>query len=360
MRYKVPVFIVLLLQGYLAAGRQDCLISTVSRTGELLYNDAAIDSTLHLSAYRAFFVGESHTGDFEPRFKFCFIKQLHERYGVKDVFMEIGYAAAWFYNRYLETGDSSLLSNKQLIYMGGVYPEFWKKLYQYNSTFPDSLKITIHGIDFERAEIFKLLEAAKDKDVQLPVDLQPVLQHIHYLATGTALSWKDSRFEAELTGIRKAMQQYPEQFRILYGPNFERVYQAVMNTTPATNAVNPRNKAWRYNLEQTIKDKKIQRFVAFFGSAHTRYGNKTSLTSVFRQNPLFEDKVLHIATLYRHFKTPVINGSFVDYNPGEQELFEQFYNNNCRAVILPSKQLAGATYKSESDYVILASEIADP
>lgn len=357
MKYAFLFLISLLLQCRPAVAQQDCMMGTAPGSGELRYQDKAIDTLLHLRDYRAFFVGESHTDDFEPKFKYCFIRQLNRDYGVRDVFMEIGQSAAWFYNRYLETGDSSLLQGKRLVYMTGGYAGFWKQLYAYNQTLPDRLKIRIHGVDFERTDMFSMLLAAADKRQPVPAVLTDTWAHIHALAADTALDWRTDRFENERATLRASLQQYAAEFKLLYGADFNYVYQAVMNTTPSTTAVNPRNKAWRPRLLQILQENNISCFAAFFGTAHTRYGNKTSISNAVKEEPLFRDRILHIATLYRHFRT---GNRFTEYSPGEAIIFEKYYNSNCRAVIVPSVQLSGAGYKSESDYVILASETLMP
>ena len=106
----------------------------IGKSNEIGYHEAAIDSILHLANYQAYFFGESHNTGFEPEFKFHFIRHLNKNYGVRHIFMEIGTATAIFFNEYLQSGDTSLLYNNQLLYLWGAYKTFWQKLFEYNDS----------------------------------------------------------------------------------------------------------------------------------------------------------------------------------------------------------------------------------
>ena len=66
-------------------GQTTCAIGFIPNSNQISYNQQYIDSTLEAFKYNAFFLGEDHTIDFEPEFKFNFIKHLYSLYGVRNV-----------------------------------------------------------------------------------------------------------------------------------------------------------------------------------------------------------------------------------------------------------------------------------
>jgi hypothetical protein len=340
-------------------GQTKCAIEFISGSNKILYNEHEIEKLIEPSKYDAFFLGESHTIDFEPEFKYHFIKHLNSKYAVRDVFMEIGYSAAYFFNQYLQTGDTAILIENRLPYLWGHYKSFWQNLYDYNKLLPDSLKLQIHGIDFERSEIFKLLEKAKPKNSLIPSYLQQTFSDIENLSTNKNLFFADKEFKKEFTKLRLTFLKYENDFKILYKENFNVVYSAMTNKVPSTATVNPRNQIWFENIKQIIIQNNIKKFIGFFGAAHTRYNSKTSLPVALNNCGFFDGNILNIATIYNHFISTGGANQIVEYGYKEKEVFDKFYDKKCRATIVKSSNIPKTTFKTESDYVIFAREIID-
>jgi hypothetical protein len=104
-----------------AFGQDNCSVGFIPNSNKILYSQSKIEEIINPSKYSAFFFGESHTIDFEPEFKFSFIKHLNSKYAIKDIFMEIGFSAAHFFNLYLRSGDTTVLKNNFLPYLWGHY-----------------------------------------------------------------------------------------------------------------------------------------------------------------------------------------------------------------------------------------------
>jgi hypothetical protein len=342
-----------------ALGQDNCPIDFIPYSNKILYNQKVIEEIIEPSKYSAFFFGESHTINFEPEFKFNFIKHLNSKYAVKDIFMEIGFSAAYFFNRYLRSGDTTELKNNYLPYLWGHYKDFWHDLYDYNKLLPDSLKLVIHGIDFERKEIFKLLEKAIQKNKRVPSHLEPTFSEIHMLSTNKELFWRDKEFRNALSMLKSKFQKYEIDFKILYGDDFNVVYNALTNKVPPVSTVNPRNKVWIENVKQIIISNNIKKFIGFFGGAHTRYNNSTSLTVSLKKCDYFKGNILNIATIYNNFISIGGANQIFDYGYNEKDVFDKFYNKNCRAVIIKSSHIPRTTFKTESDFVLFAREIID-
>ena len=338
-------------------GQTNCALGIIPNSNEISYNQNEIDTTLQLSKYDAYFLGESHTVDFEPEFKFHFIKHLNSKYGVKDIFMEIGYSAAYFFNQYLQTGDTNILQTNRLPYLWGKYKIFWKNLRIYNSTLQDSLKVVIHGIDFERIEIFKLLEKARDTSIKISDNLRQTFEIINTKSSNSNLFYGDKEFSKTLSSLKEIFSKNTDEFKLLFKNNFNIVKSSLNNISNANSSFSERNENWLINLRQIIIDSKISKFIGFFGAAHTRYNNKASLTVAIKNSNFFKGKILNIATVYSHYSQG--GNQIIEYGHNEVETFETYYNKNCRAVIVKSSEVPKLNFKTESDFIIFAKEIID-
>ncbi|MCP9752712.1 hypothetical protein [Ferruginibacter sp. HRS2-29] len=355
---KLSFLLLCILYNIPAFSQADCSIGFGAHPNEISYNSTAVDSILHLATYDAFFLGESHTSQFEPAFKYNFIRQLNSSYGVKDVFMEIGYSAAYFFNLFLKTGDSTILTENHFPYLGGEYKYFWTQLYAYNKLLPQNSKIIIHGIDFERAEIFTLLDKTRDSAMHVPEELKPVFENIHALSKRKLL-FTDKEFDKQVNDLKTVFFKTEAAFRKLYKDNFAVVRDALINKAPSTTAVEPRNKAWLENINKILAQDNIKKFIGFFGSAHTRYNSRSSLTAALNNPVFFSGKILNIATIYSHFKSAGASGQVIEYGYKEKEVFEKYYNKDCRAILIRSTEVPKTNFKTESDFILFAKEIVD-
>lgn len=340
-------------------GQTNCAIGFIQNSNKIYYNQKEIDSIIEPYKYDAFFLGESHTIDFEPDFKYNFIKHLNSKYAVRHIFMEIGYSAAYFFNQFLQTGDTTILKENRLPYLWGHYKTFWRDLYEYNKMLPDTLKLLIHGIDFERNEIFKLLEKTKSSNSIIPVYLRPTFLNIQNLSLNKDLFFSDKEFKNELSKLKMTFLNYEDDFKIIFKNNFNVVKNALTNEVPTKTTVNPRNKIWLENIKEIITQNNITKFIGFFGGAHTRYNSSTSLTVTLSNSNFFKGKILNIATIYNHFISTGGANQIVEYGYKEKEIFDKFYNKSCRAVIIKSSNIPKTTFKTESDFVIFAKEIIE-
>ncbi len=359
IKLKQLYFLILFLYSTTLFGQDNCYIGFIPNSNKIFYNQDKIEEILQPSKYSAFFLGESHTIDFEPEFKFNFIKHLNSKYAVKDVFMEIGFSAAYFFNGYLRSGDTTELKNNYLPYLWAHYKDFWHDLFEYNKLLPDSQKIVIHGIDFERKEIFKLLEKAMQPNVIIPSHLQQLFSDIHILSTNKDLFFRDKEFKNALSMLKTEFQKYKNDFRIIYGDNFKVVYNAITNKASQNSSLNQRNRFWLKIMEQIIKEDSIHKFIGFFGGAHTRYNNPTSLTVALKHSDSFKGSILNIATIYNHFISTGGPNEIIEYGYKEKDVFDKFYDKNCRAVIIKASEIPNTIFKTKSDFILFAREIID-
>lgn len=107
-----------------------------------------------LLSHDVFFTGESHAVKFNYDLRFKFLKYLNQNADVKYYFAEIGYGSGVLLNKYLVTGDETLLKDiyKNLVLTPANTQDsydFWVKLYNYNKSLPQDKKITVIGMDLE-------------------------------------------------------------------------------------------------------------------------------------------------------------------------------------------------------------------
>jgi hypothetical protein len=356
---KRIIFIFTLLYSSVTFGQTNCAMGFNQNSNKISYDQKEIESIIEPQKYDAFFLGESHTIDFEPEFKYNFIKHLNSKYAVRHIFMEIGHSSAYFFNQFLQTGDTTILKENPSPYLMGQYKIFWRELYEYNRILPDTLKIFIHGIDFERNEIFRLLEKTKSSDSMIPVYLRPTFLSIQNLSLNKDLLFWNKEFKNELSKLKMTFLNYEDDFKKIYKNNFDVVKNALTNEVPITTKVNPRNKIWLENIKEIIVQNNITKFIGFFGASHTMYNNSTSLTVTLKNSDFFKGKILNIATIYNHFTSTNGANQIVEYGYKEKEIFDIFYDKSCRAVIIKSSNIPKTTSKSESDFVIFAKEIID-
>lgn len=115
-------------------------------------NQKYFDSFFNQEGQNLLLLGENHASSVASTIYPDLIKSFNKKAGLKTLMIEFGPAEAYFYNKYLATGDESLLG--YTIY-GGFYSDWkeaWKEIYDYNQTLEQPLEIV--GVDFDRTRTF--------------------------------------------------------------------------------------------------------------------------------------------------------------------------------------------------------------
>jgi hypothetical protein len=354
------LFAISLLSSLALAGQTNCIIENVPNSNKIIYNESEIERIIDFSKYNAIFYGEGHIIDFEPEFKLNFIKHLSKRFQIRDVFMEIGYSAAYYFNLYLHTGDTTILTSIKMPYNRKNYRSFWYNLFLYNRSRPEKLKVRIHGVDFERTEIFKLLEQLKQKNASVPTYLQSTFNDITRLSKDTSLFAFDKTFQKGMQKIKVAFDRYKNHFKVIYGDSFEIISSAINNKSPVTTKVKPRNKIWYDHLNKAISEDRIEKFVCFFGKSHINYDNPTSLTVTLKDSKVFKASILNIMGVYHNFLSYGYMGDtpkIFEYEPHKKDIYEKYANKNCRATLVFTDTIDDVKIRKKADYILFAKDI---
>ncbi|WP_282079884.1 hypothetical protein [Aquimarina algiphila] len=114
-------------------------------------SDFSFDTDFY--THQLFMIGEVHGIAKSPEIDYNLFKHLHQKTGMRYYMAEVDYSQAYFLNRYLKTGNDSLLSHslKKFIPIQARdnrdYFDKWRNLYAYNKTLSEAYKIHILGCD---------------------------------------------------------------------------------------------------------------------------------------------------------------------------------------------------------------------
>lgn len=107
-----------------------------------------------LSKNMVFLLKNSPKTQKEILFIIDYIKYLNKETGIKYIFDEVGFSAGQMINIYLQTGDETFLD--QIFASAGdneTYSDlrrfYYKKLYEYNVSLPETARLKLFGIDTE-------------------------------------------------------------------------------------------------------------------------------------------------------------------------------------------------------------------
>ncbi len=103
-----------------------------------------------VDSFNVFFTGENHTFRVSNiRMQVKMLRYLHEKAGVRHLFLEFGYSRGNLVNQYVQTGDTNIINFLEANSYN-EYGDFYRKLFEFNSSLDSSEKIQVHGIDMER------------------------------------------------------------------------------------------------------------------------------------------------------------------------------------------------------------------
>lgn len=345
------------------APAQSKVIFENDASGNFRYPAAQLDSFLQLSRYKVLIFGECHTVFFEPGFKYRLIRQRSDSYGIHDVFMEIGHSAAYLFNRYLQTGDTTLLRQPALVYTWptGNYRLFWDSLRVYNNSLPDAQKIVIHGVDFERAEAFKVLLLLRPEGKPVPASLQEGFRLLAQYAATAPDNPFDKEFLRQLEEIKNIFGKQEAALRDYYAAHYETAAAILHNNAPHTTRVPQRNQFMIEAMKQIITDQHISSFTGFFGNAHTNYQTGASLVNRLNKIEALKGSVLSLNAVY--FNTySVQQKQHLDYigmikKTSSTLLYDHYLGKDKRAVMLRSSDITDDKFLHHAaDYALLVND----
>ena len=326
-------------------------------------NSVSLETNIDFSKYDAFFVGEFHGVFATPEIKLALIKYVNQHNGITDVFMEISLSAAFLYNAYLSTGDTTLITTPLLLY-AYKKPEMaiWKRLYEYNKTLDH--KITIRGMDFERVEFLKVLKVLVPNGKEKPVEIAAMLSFIDTIIVNR-ISYRDDIQDSLYESIRSIMKQHTDACEQYYGANFKTVAGIMFNEN-TFKRFKMRNKTMYHNMLKQMEESGIKKFVTFNGAQHAMK-DKGILCGDLRRNAAFKNKLVDITFTCKNcydyngtFSHPggIMRAFETTYKKGTDmsDEYNRYFNNACKYTLVPSSVSDKKQVRKYSDYIILIKD----
>lgn len=141
----------------------------------------SLDSSL--AGRRVFMTGENHSYvDLNSRLELKMLRYFHQKAGVKNFIIELGPARAHYVNRFISNADS--MSEQYLkASTSPKYMKLFRRLKKWNLTLPDSMRITVHGVDVERFNDLPLMRLSELlPDSAIPANLRAGVEAVHNAA----------------------------------------------------------------------------------------------------------------------------------------------------------------------------------
>ncbi|MFR3558768.1 MAG: hypothetical protein ACLTUN_09515 [Paraclostridium sordellii] len=295
------------------------------------------------------FTGEDHTLDKDNLFKIKMIKYLQKKIDLKYYLDESGYANAYFFNKYLNSGDEKILKQAfnqvkgTAMYNTDDY-NFYKSLYEFNQTLSEDKRIEIIGIDIEHGGLSSceyLIDIMKNKDLKTePLD-----------ALLTNLK-KYSKREIDAIQLRDINQNLIDdakknenEYKDIFGENIEDFKYLLNNLEAMCVSYSSEEKDWNNVRDKYIYDNfkyidsklKDAKYFGQWGGAHVYQDtfhedyydlDYEYIASLLNKDPDYTGKIISIqygysSKVYMDLYSKIDKNLFNDYiNSGKDVLFK--------------------------------------
>ncbi len=248
---------------------------------------------------RVIMTGENHTYvNFNSKMELKMLRYLNKQFGLKDFIIELGGARAHFLNRYINEADT-LAELYLKATTSPRYMDLFKRMRKFNMGLPDSMRITVHGIDVERFNDLPLMRLAELlPDSMVPSRLYTAVDAVemasaHMVRSGVE-DYETARDETKygrynrptfyvgLT-INEFIRYYDSlkpDFKNWLGPKFAQVEEAVHWLREYKQWREYENTTYQYiwreegiytHLSQLVRSNATKRFYGEFGRCHVAY-----------------------------------------------------------------------------------------
>lgn len=328
-------------------------------SNDFAFPQEAVGKLMQGRETHSFFYGETHTRYFEPQFKMHLVRFLHAQYGIRDVFMEMGYGPAVVFNRYLETGDTSLIRIR-VLYTSPHYMAFWQQLYAYNRQLPPDKRIRIHGIDFEATTaFFHALVLLLPDTAQVPASLAATFRQIRTYADSPLISAE--AFAARTEALKSVFRKHEAELSKLYGDRYGTVRKILDNNIRMNDP--ERDKKMHRHLMTELKEQGIARFAGFFGGDHVNYAYKSSLVGRMAREAAYKGKISTIRAIcfdaFDNWSKQTMKCVGVYDEKEGDVLYRRYRESGCRALLAPAAGLHDDILKQSADFYVLAKDQAE-
>lgn len=276
------------------------------------------------------------------------LKYLQKEIGVNYYLAEVGYADAYFLNKYLESGDETVLKNYFNIYKNQKYYteeqyKFYTNMYKHNQTLPKEKQIKVIGVDIESKVTYDyILDVIKDKE-NITNELKVLMDKLKEFNYNSRESHKN--ILKVLNNLTEDIKLNEEKYKNIFKKDFEEFKLVLKNlkdfSTACTGNIIYDNVRDKYIYENfKVIDSKLENAVYFgqWGYFHvfqdTFYSNidmsdMNYFSSLLNKDEKYRGKILSINYGY-YFEEPQLGHgySYIDEN-----LFKDYLNSDSKATI---------------------------
>lgn len=276
------------------------------------------------------------------------LKYLQKEIGVNYYLAEVGYADAYFLNKYLESGDETVLKNYFNIYKNQKYYteeqyNFYTNMYKHNQTLPKEKQIKVIGVDIESKVTYDyILDVIKDKE-NITNELKVLMNKLKEFNYNSRESYKN--ILKVLNNLTEDIKLNEEKYKNIFKKDFEEFKLVLKNlkdfSTACTGNIIYDNVRDKYIYENfKVIDSKLENAVYFgqWGYFHvfqdTFYSNidmsdMNYFSSLLNKDEKYRGKILSINYGY-YFEEPQLGHgySYIDEN-----LFKDYLNSDSKATI---------------------------
>lgn len=252
-------------------------------------------------------IGENHASAVGSTIYPGIIKYLNKKTGLTTLLIEFGPSEAYFYTKYLKTGNEKHLN--YTIYAGSYkgWREAWRKIYEYNKALKKPLQII--GVDFDRARTFAyaLFSIFMNYD-ERPAFIEELLNEIktdEFYNTYTIgyPTKKDKEWSAK---TKTLLKNNFSELKLFLTPNHLKIIDAMIKNE-GIGYGGKREEALAANTKRIIKNTDEEDFLLLIGRSHAYihpiYGKKDKLATM-----LVNDSTINILTGTILFENSVLWG----------------------------------------------------
>lgn len=240
-------------------------------------------------------IGENHGSSASSELYPSLVKYLNRKTGLNTLLIEFGPSEAYFYTKYLETGNEKHLN--YTMYAGAIkdWRKAWQDLYKYNKTLKKPLRVI--GIDFDRTRTmaYALFSMFRAYD-SIPEFIKPLLKEIQtdeFYKTYT-IGYPTKKDIAWATHTKLLLQQNFSELKSLLKPkDLEFVSEILKNK--AVNYAEGREEAIAENTKRIIENSDESKFLLLIGRNHAYlhppYGENKRLANI-----ILDSSSIHVLT----------------------------------------------------------------
>ena len=307
-------------------------------------------------------LGENHSSSVAGTVFPELVKYHHQENGVNTLLIEFGPSEAYFYTRYLETGEEKYFN--YTIY-AGYYKDWkkaWREIYEYNQSIEGSLDIV--GVDFDRTRTFayalyNILKEYPERPAQID-SLMNVIKDEKFFKTYTIgyPTDQDKMFVADTKKIVR--ENLPDLIHLLAEKDVE-VVQELLNNN-AVGFEEGREENITKNIVEALNNSEEDNFLMLVGRDHAYldaiYDDKPRLATKLREEPsisILTGVILHENSQQwgKDYKEKITLFEVRDKNPW-QEYYEQISQKaNTDFTVIPLNEEL-KPLSSYLDYIFIA------